>query len=290
MKRHLSKGLQVATILAASAFTTHVIAATNSLQNVNSVRVLLDKVNTDYQMFKGENANPKYGEFLESDIDELADARADLLDSAAADGHSAEVDSIEGNINRYLELLTESFEGISAGGYEIAAIAEEMQNKKMTAQRESSALHKALAATSDVDPRAIEYQDLSFLMQQMAARYLENAAASYGVAFRDLSDEKSIDQMAQEFSQRLDKLDINAKDLAPEVKAELNDVKRKWGFIEQSMLNFMQDQVSFLVYRYSGAIVENLRGASRTLIGGDDTTMQLEGGQIPLPPGIPAAQ
>lgn len=256
-----------------------------TLRTLNDVRILLDRVNMDYQMFKGENANPRYGDLLEEDLDTLADAREEMADAV----QSEEVDTIESDIDRYLVLLDDNYSALASGGYEVNALVEEMMEKKTGAQRAISALYTTTSETTDADPRVVEYQTMAFLMQQMAARYLENAAAVYGVAFRDLSDERSIDQLALDFSQRLAKLDMDAKDLPVDAKTQLADVKRKWTFIEQSMMNFMENQVSFLVYRYSNTIVEDLQGAARSL-SGDTGISAPTGGDIPLPPGIPAAE
>lgn len=274
-------------ILAAGALllSQAALADAITLRALNDVRILLDRVNMDYQMFKGENANPRYGDLLEEDLDTLADAREEMADAV----QSEEVDAIETDIDRYLALLDDNYSALASGGYEVNALVEEMMEKKTNAQRAISALYTSTAETTDADPRVVEYQTMAFLMQQMAARYLENAAAVYGVAFRGFSDERSIDQLALDFSQRLTNLDMDAKDLPVEARTQLTDVKRKWTFIEQSMMNFMENQVSFLVYRYSNTIVEDLQGAARTL-SGDTGISAPTGGDIPLPPGIPAAE
>lgn len=285
MIRLLTPGVQGILAAGALLLSQAALADAVTLRALNDVRILLDRVNMDYQMFKGENANPRYGDLLEEDIDMLADARDEMIDTV----QSEEVDAIESNIDRYLTLLDDNYSALSSGGYEVNAVVEEMMEKKLAAQRAISTLYASTAETTDADPRVVEYQTMAFLMQQMAARYLENAAAVYGVAFRDLSDERSIDQLALDFSQRLASLDLNAKDLPVEAKTQLTDVQRKWTFIEQSMMNFMENQVSFLVYRYSNTIVEDLQGAARSL-SGDTGISAPTGGDIPLPPGIPAAE
>lgn len=285
MIRLLTPGVQGILAAGALLLSQAALADAVTLRALNDVRILLDRVNMDYQMFKGENANPRYGDLLEEDIDMLADARDEMIDTV----QSEEVDAIESNIDRYLTLLDDNYSALSSGGYEVNAVVEEMMEKKLAAQRAISTLYASTAETTDADPRVVEYQTMAFLMQQMAARYLENAAAVYGVAFRDLSDERSIDQLALDFSQRLASLDLNAKDLPVDAKTQLTDVKRKWTFIEQSMMNFMENQVSFLVYRYSNTIVEDLQGAARSL-SGDTGISAPTGGDIPLPPGIPAAE
>jgi len=281
------KGLRVAVAILASVCSASLMAADRTAQSMNALRVYLDRVNMDYQMFKGENANPRYADYFERDMDSLLDARDALSDGAAGDDYAA----IDADVERYLNLLNETYESISTGGYEIPAVADEMLNLKKSAQMRLTELYNARAGASDQDPRIAEYHALSYMMQQMAALYLETAAAAYGVGFRGHSDEKTIDQLAQEFSMRLAQVDTSAEDLPADVRTQLVDVKRKWSFIEQSMLNYLQDQVSFLVYRYSSAIVDELLSAARSLGGEDEAPVDdLGPANIPLPPGIPAAE
>ena len=287
MRPFAIKGLRVIAALALCAASGSLIAANSTAQNLNTVRVYLDRVNMDYQMFKGENANPRYAEYLERDMDALDEARSALAGGAI----SEEYPPVDKNIKRFLSILNENYEAISEGGYEIPALADEMLDIKRSAQASLTELYKA-ETKSAPDKRVTEYQALSFMMQQMAALYLENAAAAYGVASRSHEEEKTIDQLAQEFSMRLAKLDTSAKDLPANVRTQLVDVKRKWSFIEQSMLNYLQDQVSFLVYRYSSVIVDELLNAAQTMSGGDDEAAgdNIGPANIPMPPGIPAAE
>jgi len=275
-------------------FSLQVQASSEALHDANSLRVLLDRVNTDYQMFKGENANPKYGDALEEDLELLEDARSDFLDRASELDRSAAASEIDANVERYLNILSETYDELSNGGFEAAIAASDMIESKLAAQKAITTMYASIEESSKVDPRVTQYQIMSYEMQQIAAKYLENAAATYGVAYRDQSDEKTIDQLAQEFALRLDSLDLKAADLPAGVRVELTDVKRKWGFIQQSLLNYMENQVSFLVYLYSRKIVDGLLSASEQLAlatGGETTSGAAPADSgIQLPPGIPAAQ
>lgn len=283
------RGLGAIVVLMGITLAPPSLAATSisALQSLNATRVLLDKANMDYQMFKSENSNPRYGDMLEDDLDELAEHQDAFRDALAEAGHGEEVKAIDKHIDRYVKLLRGNFRAIAGGGYEAPALVDEMMSNKLEAQRLISTLYATLAEGSEMDPRAREYQELSYIMQRMAAHYVENAASFAGIAFRDQSDERTIDQLAQEFSSRLGKLDD--KGLPAGTQSLINDVRRKWSFIEQSMMNYMQNQVAFLVYRYSNTIVDNLLSASRQLLG-DDEAEVVPAGEIPLPPGIPAAQ
>lgn len=319
MTSNITGWCRLSLLLTACLISLQSQASDDALHDANDVRVLLDRVNVDYQMFKGENANPKYGEALEDDLEALEDARAEFLESAAADGLSAEANEIDATIDHCLDILKESYETISNGGFEAAVSAGDMIESKIAAQKALSAMHANMADASEMDPRVLKYQEMSYEMQQIAAKYLENAAATYGVAYRDQSDEKTIDQLAQEFAAHLASIDSKAADLPAGVQVQLADVTRKWGFIEQSLLNYMENQVSFLVYLYSRKIVDGLLNASEQLamaqrdgdtaqsaprIAPPEATTEVEAAPpapdsdvtidessgIQLPPGIPAAQ
>ena len=137
-------------ILAAGALllSQAALADAVTLRALNDVRILLDRVNMDYQMFKGENANPRYGDLLEEDIDMLADARDEMIDTV----QSEEVDAIESNIDRYLTLLDDNYSALSSGGYEVNAVVEEMMEKKLAAQRAISTLYASTACLLYTSP------------------------------------------------------------------------------------------------------------------------------------------
>src|SRR5690606_19333293 len=130
-------------VLAAGALLLSQLALADAvtLRALNDVRILLDRVNMDYQMFKGENANPRYGDLLEEDIDALADAREEMIDVVQSD----EMDAIGQNIDRYLELLDDSYSALSSGGYDVNALVDEMMDKKLAAQRGITALYNTSA-------------------------------------------------------------------------------------------------------------------------------------------------
>src|SRR5690606_7935321 len=79
MIRLLTPGVQGILAAGALLLSQAALADAVTLRALNDVRILLDRVNMDYQMFKGENANPRYGDLLQEDIDVLEDAREEMI-------------------------------------------------------------------------------------------------------------------------------------------------------------------------------------------------------------------
>lgn len=292
MIRQLLHGLGIIVLLTGSSFTVQAWGADatvgpKALQALNAARVTMDRANLDYQMFKTENQNPAYAENMQEHLDDLGRQMDRVADALAGSEHLDALEPIADHMGNYVRLLQENYQAILDGGYEVLAISDQMMSEKKEAQRLMSELFDTLAENVDVEPRVREYLDLSFEMQRMAARYVEYASSISGVAFRDQSDEKTVDVLAQDFSARLSRL--SDKDLPAGPATLIKDVRRKWTFIEGSMMNYMQNQVAFLVYRYSNNIVDGLLNAARELMGGDEETIDAGPGHLPLPPGIPAA-
>lgn len=292
MIRQLLRGIGIMALLTGSSLTVQAWGAdgtvsAQALQSLNAARVVLDRANLDYQMFKAENFNPAYAESMQDHLQELGRQMDRVSDEFADGDHADQLDAINKHVARYVRLLQQNYQSIMDDGYEVLAITDEMMGQKQEAQRLMTEMFAAAAEQSDIEPRVKEYLDLAYEMQTMAARYVEYASSVSGVAFRDQSDERTVDALAQDFSARLGAL--SDKDLPAGPATLIKDVRRKWAFIEGSMMNYMQNQVAFLVYRYSNNIVDALLSASRNLIGEEEPAEAIGGGHLPLPPGIPAA-
>lgn len=258
-----------------------------ALQALNAARVTMDRANLDYQMFKSENFNPSYADSMQEHLRTLARQMDRTLSEFEDTEHADALEEAAGHVRRYVTLLQQNYQSIQSEGFEVLAVTDQMMSHKQDAQRLMADVFTKASGQSSIEPRVKEYLDLAFEMQTMAARYVEYASSVSGVAFRDQSEETTVDALAQDFSARLGALKDDG--LPPGPATLIQDVRRKWAFIEGSMMNYMQNQVAFLVYRYSNNIVEALLSASRDLIGEEEAPAALPGGALPLPPGIPAA-
>lgn len=261
-----------------------------TIGQLHTLRVLLDKAAMDYQMFKGENGNPRYNESLKDTLDRISVVRGDLGSAAFAGEQQAQLQQLNQHVDEFLRLLRANRDRIANGGYEDYSQVDRMYDQKQKAQGVAATLIEAKRSNlKEKVPEDIQQiRDLSFIMQRMAASYIEQAASAFGTASRAQGDEKPVDQLAQEFTRGLKKLDLNARK-KPVVQVSMDQVRRRWQFIEQSMLNYKENTVPFLVYRYANAIVDDLLTVADTLLEPPPGAEQPGGGNIPLPPNMPGA-
>lgn len=261
-----------------------------AMGNLHTLRVLLDKAAMDYQMFKGENGNPRYNESLEDSLARIGDVRERLSGNLPSGVAQDKIRQMNNHVDQFLQLLNDNRDRIAGGGYEEFSLVDQMYNQKQQAQQLASEVADALRGQLEEDvPENIQrIRELSFTMQRMAAAYIEQAASAFGTAYRGQGDEKPVDQLAREFSQELDELTLKNKE-NPTTQVMMNQVRRRWGFIEQSMLNYKENTVPFLVYRYANAVVDDLLTIADIQTGQGPGAMPTGGGDgaVPLPPGMP---
>lgn len=105
------------------------------------------------------------------------------------------------------------------------------------------------------------------LMQQMTAAYLRKSADYFGgsITGRHGSETIDIEQTAKKFTNQLDQLKQHyAKN--PEISKTLREITTKWVFIRESLINFNQESVPFIVGRYNEQITERLLSTYEKLI------------------------
>jgi hypothetical protein len=275
-------------LLALLPLSTTAQETSAALGNLHTLRVLLDKAAMDYQMFKGENGNPRYDESLRDSLSRIADVRERLQSSLPTDTQQQNIAQMQRHVEQFLKQLRGNRDRIAGGGYEEFSLVDQMYNEKQKAQQLAVTIADTLSQDMEEEvPQNVQrVRELSFAMQRMAAAYIEQTASAFGTAYRGQGDEKPVDQLAREFSGKLEELSLESKD-SPTTQVMMNQVRRRWSFIEQSMLNYKENTVPFLVYRYANAIVDDLLTIADIQTGQGPGAMPAGGGgAVPLPPGM----
>ena len=94
------------------------------------------------------------------------------------------------------------------------------------------------------------------VMAQMMARYSARTHSSVAQTFQGASDEASLDQQALMFDSLL--AQVQSGSASAELKAAIDDVSSKWQFIRGSYINYNENNVSFVIDRYSKGIIRSL--------------------------------
>lgn len=242
--------------------------ASASDEAFHNVTILMERMFAEYQMFKGEQGDPRYAEKLDITIDEY-NTSLDTLEQLLAEAEMSDLlEPISPLLVGYRDLMVENKESIESGGYEEFALIDEMVQNKNEALGQLIQARKNYYSSKGIElgPQAEEARNIAVIMQRLAARYIEITSSEFGTSFRDQSEEKSIDELALSFSDRLKELSVQ-NSANPDVSSALSRVSAKWRFIEKSMINYQESTVPFLVSRYSSDIVDQLSQVASMLEG-----------------------
>lgn len=261
-----------------------------ALRSLNTLSILLDKSSMAYQMFKLDTGNPLYSQTIDKTVQRIRTLHDDYQDAAAKAKQQKELAAINKDVNDYLKGLISNEHKIAEGGYEEYAVVGDMYSNKADAQAAIKKLYAAIKANNGVEVEAAvqETRDLASELQTLSSAYIEQSASVAGNAFR-AGGNKPLDQLAHEFSSKLAKFDLSS-DKVIGLNAKVREVKNKWAFIENSLINFKQNTVPFLIYRYADTMVDDLLDIGQMYESRNETQVKAPAiGGAPLPAGIPPA-
>lgn len=240
-------------------------AAGRPLGELYEVARLMDATVLDLNMLLGEEQSPVYKARLDETLKRLDTAQKASSQSLGEIGIAAESGKqITTNVNAFIRLARENGSATMKTGAPENAVVDEMMQHRKAARDTLDKVYQDLETRAALTGSPLsEARALALLLQQMSAVYVENASAAYVSNRSQDSRDKTIDQMAKEFSRGLDGLLGKAK--GDEASKLVRGIQSKWKFIERSMLNYQESTVPFLVDRYTQAIVADLMKLAQVL-------------------------
>lgn len=242
------------------------------------------RIRADFHMYTVMTGNRKYAEQLEESILKGQDTMDSLLDSAETDAELQLVEQLQQHWEQYREKARSNT--VAELGYTDAYTIQDMLKAGVAI---NDAIREYQGAGED------KYSDLIALgsdLQQMASEYLYLAAdPSGGMAAGTDTARLSFKEAVPAFDEKLKGLRKKYQNDKP-VMRTLRQVGLRWQFIRDSLVNFSENSVPFLVHRYSHEMTEELALVT-TLGGSGDIKPQIPGAgggnaPPPLPPNMPA--
>lgn len=245
-------------LLSGTAMAETNSATATALRSLNKLSTLMDKATMAYQMFKLDFGNPLYSKSLDKTIDRIENIRTDYHQAANEAEMADTLSTLTQEVDTFLKKLTFNEKKIAQGGYESYAVSSQMYDSKAAAHKAIDSLYSGIKKQLDVEveTEVQECRDLATLLQSIASDYIVQSVSMTGNALIS-GGNKPLDELAKEFSQRLADLNIQS-DKVIGLNAKVRQVKAKWAFIKNSLVNFKQNTVPYLVYRYTDRMVDDL--------------------------------
>jgi hypothetical protein len=272
--------------LAAVLLILSAVSGQAAIEQSQLSRLALDiwRIRADFHMFTVMTGNDRYQSQLEESISRGEETMAEIMDSAESEAEMALVESLAEEWDQYIEYARSN--SIVELGYTDHYTVLDMsasRNQLMDSIREYQ------GAEED------EFADLVSLgadLQQMASEYLQLAADPSGGSTIGGANKLEFQKAVPAFDEKLEKLKEQYSDNKA-VSRTLRQVSLRWRFIRDSLVNFSENSVPFLVHRYSHEMTEEL--ALATMVSGMEEmkppTMPGAGAgdAPPVPAGVPAS-
>lgn len=234
------------------------------------------RIQSDFHMYTVMAGDREYRDRLEESIERGEDTLATLRDSAEGEDDSELLSKLNQAWPRFRELAMSDRSG--RDGYADAYTVRDFE-------AEGDRLIEALEAYEGADEE--KYADVLALgkdLQRLAAEYLKLAADPAGGMAAGSGQRISFSEAVPRFDKQLTALQEKYSD-DQTIKRTLRQVSLRWDFIRDSLVNFSENAVPFLIHRYSHQMTDELEVAtSLATSGGAQQPMQ---GGMPTPQGPP---
>lgn len=160
--------------------------------------------------------------------------------------------------DKYKELMRQNINDVRQQGYPDMRLMSEMANQAQTLSSISTRLYARAQASSqtDSDQRVEAARSAAVLMAQMMSKYSARSNSSVAQTFQGADTEVPLDEQAKNFDALM--IELNTGSSEGNLKKSIDGVSSKWQFIRSSYINYNDDNVPFIIDRYSKGILEGL--------------------------------
>ncbi|MCU1716573.1 hypothetical protein [Pseudomonas sp. 5P_3.1_Bac2] len=231
--------------------------AAENLLKLHQMRLAAQKSLGDFYMFNSMEADQRYARMIHDDL-EQANAQLSALHPMPGQTSTAMHEQILQLWQDYQVQLNKLTDAITQQGYsDLQPVADlAVANQKLMGL--SAQLYSAIQqdAHFSVPPLTQRSREQSLLMQGIAVDYASRSA-SVGATFIGGTDARPIEELVSQFAGQMQALLKEPQNTAP-IKQSWNEVSTKWRYIENSLINYNEKTVPFLVNKYSTSIIQNI--------------------------------
>ena len=245
------------------AYSAETASSADSLLKLHQLRLAAQKSLGDFYMYNGMEGDQRYARMIDTSL-QNGQTLLGSLTQMPGDGSKALLAQLDQHWNSYQSELKVLADTLKTQGYTDLQPVADLANHNQQLMALSAELYSKIQQESGRTVSALTQlsREQSLLMQSIAVDYASRSA-SVGGSFISSGGEnsKSIDELANDFVQVMDKLEQAPQNTA-ETRQSLGAIKTKWRYIEKSLKNYNEKSVPFLVNKYSDRIIEGLEALS----------------------------
>ena len=227
------------------------------LTELQKMRLASTDVVTNFYMFTGLDADSKYDRRMQQAAKKFETSLKSATELSVANGVSDSLASIDADWKAFTKLLMSNRNDMLTQGFPNVRLVDEMGRTNIDIVQKVTMTYDQVQQTSGIQPSPIvqKSRSLALLMEEITSQYAARGTTNLGQVFMGNS-ERSLEQMADEFQLALNELHGMLR--GKQVDGILKSIDSKWRFMAESVKNYNQNTVPFLVVSYNDRILMHL--------------------------------
>lgn len=217
-----------------------------------------------YYRFSGTGATDTLNEIV-AEINAANDAMNRLSQSTSGILSAEQIESLNQEFDRFKSLMRDNINDVRNTGYPDLRLVSDMANQALVMNNMATDLYTLAQDSSQTttSPRVEAARLAAVKMAQMMAKYSVRSNLAASQTFQGASTETALDEQAREFDALLTQVTSGPSE--GELKSLLEDIDSKWQFIRGSYINYNENNVGFVIDRYSKRILDGLESTIELL-------------------------
>ncbi len=191
-------------------------------------------------------------------INEANESMNSVADSTAGVLSGEQVESLNVEFDKFKDLMRSNINDVRNTGYPDLRLVSDMANQALMMSQVASELYTVAQESSEteINSRVEAARSAAVTMAQMMAKYSARTHSSVAQTFQGSSNDMPLDEQAKRFDALI--AQVTEGDAQGQLKKALNDLTSKWEFIRSSYINYNDNNVAFVIDRYSKGILKSL--------------------------------
>ena len=180
----------------------------------------------------------------------------------------AQISKLTSAHDKFKKLMNTNLNDVRKKGYPDLQVVSEMANDAQELNKLSKEIYDDVKTKdSVVTDKYVEVgREASLLLAQMMTKYSARSSSSTALTFQGADTDIPLDKQAEAFDKLLAELDTPVKK-SKAMQAQYDEIATKWAFIRSSYINYNENNVAFVINRYSNSIIRGLENIAEELAG-----------------------
>ena len=244
-------------LLLATSFTVRAQEGDGFLSDLHNFRVGNYMALDAYYRFSASGDTETLNEIVAS-INAANESMNSVANSTAGVLSEEQVESLNVEFDKFKDLMRSNINDVRNTGYPDLRLVSDMANQALLMNQVATEMYAVAEESNETatDQRVEAARSAAVTMAQMMAKYSARTHSSVAQTFQGSSNDIPLDEQARLFDTLISR--VTEGNAEGQLKSALDDLTSKWQFIRSSYINYNDNNVAFVIDRYSKGILKSL--------------------------------